>query len=363
MVGGRKWKQVATVGGRPSKKRRQTSVVPSVNGKGKGELITEFPNLEDPERWALFSRRTIWPERGIYMTIFGNTFIPDTVNTMQWIRYVMTPNMAAQELVREFYYAMVPYQFLQRVPMIVQGRPVQITSHGINQWLDTPTDLSHLVDGLPKNEHFEPWNWELAADLRLDGDLAWNDHRYPLLHSQLKLDEGFWGGHSTKGHLPFPYLITHFCEVTGINFHGGGWTMFPPMTDMGKQVYNDLAKHRGAKLLRDQGDECALEDDPNDSDYNAEVDTDVVEDDTGPMIDRMLRAIQDMSLMIKVNHRTYMDQFTYIHDRMDDFQKGLGDAGIIIPVMGLRPTEHSANGSRGSFEQAPPAPTMPPQDP
>ncbi|KAK2649369.1 hypothetical protein Ddye_016858 [Dipteronia dyeriana] len=188
-------------------------------------------------------------------------------------------------MVREFYYAMVPYQFLQGVLVMVHGRLVQITAYRINQWLDTPTNLSHLVDGLPKNEHFKPWNSELAADLRLDSDPAWNDHRHPPLHSQLKLDGGFGqiimkqifrGGHSSKGHFPFPYIITHFCEVTGINVHGGGWTMFPPMTDMEKRVYNDLDKHRRARLFGDQGDKDDLEDDPNDLEYNVEANTDAV---------------------------------------------------------------------------------------
>ncbi|KAK2650667.1 hypothetical protein Ddye_018156 [Dipteronia dyeriana] len=311
--------------------------MPPVKRKGKGESIIKFLNPEDLERFVLFGSRRIRPKRGINMTIFQNTFILETVNTMGWNIYVRTPNMAALELVRKFYYAMVPYQFLHRVPMMVQGRPVQITAHGINQWLDTHTDLSHLIDGLPENEQFEPWNWELAVDLRLDGDPAWNDHRHPLLHSQLKLDTGLWymffsfslspsthrtelgynaarfiycarnglcidigqiimkqiftGGHSSKGPLPFPCLITHFCVVTGINVHEGGWTMFPPMTDMGKWVYNDLAKHRGARLLEDQGDEDDLEDDPNDSDYNVVENIDAIEDDTGPMMDRMLRAI------------------------------------------------------------------------
>ncbi|KAK2664964.1 hypothetical protein Ddye_003538 [Dipteronia dyeriana] len=180
-------------------------------------------------------------------------------------------------------------------------------------------DPGHLVDGLPENEHFEQWNAELAVDLKMNGDQTWNDHRHPLLNNQLKLDAGFWSDHSSKGPLPFLYLITHFCEAAGINVHGGGWTMFPHLTDMGKRVYNDLAKHREARLLRDQLDEVESDDDLDDPNYNVEGDIDAVKADHGPVMDQMLCAIDDMSLRMDDNHHTYMEQFTYIYDRMNAF--------------------------------------------
>ncbi|KAK2648194.1 hypothetical protein Ddye_015683 [Dipteronia dyeriana] len=119
MAEGRKGKQVAKDDGRLSKKRRQAPAMPSVRGKGKEDSITDFPNLSDPESWALFGSMRIWPEKGINMPVFSTIFIPATVNTMGWNRYVRTPNMAALELVKKFYYAMVPYQFLQRVSVMV----------------------------------------------------------------------------------------------------------------------------------------------------------------------------------------------------------------------------------------------------
>ncbi|KAK2654177.1 hypothetical protein Ddye_014033 [Dipteronia dyeriana] len=165
----------------------------------------------------------------------------------------------------------------------------------------------------PKNENFEPWNEESAADLKIDGDKAWNDHRYPLLHGQLKLDARFRyvffsfslpptahhinlgydaalflycarnnprmdigqiimnhifrGGHSSKAPLTFSCLITHFCEEVRIDMYGGVWIMFPPMTNMGKGVYNNLAKHRGVMMLEEQSNEENMEDNPDDPDY------------------------------------------------------------------------------------------------
>ncbi|KAK2656714.1 hypothetical protein Ddye_009766 [Dipteronia dyeriana] len=80
---------------------------------------------------------------------------------------------------------------------------------------------------------------------------------------QIIMNHIFRVGHSSKGPLPFPCLITHFCEIAGIDMNGGAWTMFPPMVDMGRRVYNDLAKRRELKILGDVSDE---EDDENDKD-------------------------------------------------------------------------------------------------
>ncbi|KAK3204607.1 hypothetical protein Dsin_018653 [Dipteronia sinensis] len=192
MAGGRKGKQVAREGSRPSKKRREPLVMQAPSGKGKGDTISQPPDSHDPERWALFRNRRIWPERGINLTVFANTFVPETVDIMGWTGFARTPNMAALELVREFYYAMVPYQFYQGVPVMVRGTEVRITASRINRLFGAPEDLGDLVDGLPKHEHFEPYGGELASNLRMDDDTAWNDYRRQLLLSELKLDAAFW---------------------------------------------------------------------------------------------------------------------------------------------------------------------------
>ena len=87
------------------------SVLPPPSGKGKGDTISPPPDPDNPKKWALFGNRRVWPERGIDLTIFGATFIPQAVETLGWAGFVRTPNMAALDLVREFYYAMVPHHF------------------------------------------------------------------------------------------------------------------------------------------------------------------------------------------------------------------------------------------------------------
>ncbi|KAK3229727.1 hypothetical protein Dsin_001608 [Dipteronia sinensis] len=54
---------------------------------------------------------------------------------------------------------------------------------------------------------------------------------------------------SNVGPLPFPCLITHFCEEAGIDVQRGGWTMIPPTGNLGRRVYNDLARHKGLPPL------------------------------------------------------------------------------------------------------------------
>ncbi|KAK3229781.1 hypothetical protein Dsin_001662 [Dipteronia sinensis] len=393
MAGGRKGKQVAREGSRPSKKRREPLVMQAPSGKGKGDTISQLPDSHDPERWALFGNRRIWPERGINLTVFANTFVPETVDIMRWTGFARTPNMAALELVREFYYAMVPYQFYQGVPVMVRGTEVRITASRINRWFGAPEDLGDLVDGLPEHEHFEPYGGELASNLRMDGDTAWNDYRHPLLLSELKLDAAFWlmfetyslvpsthrtnlgydlarclyctrnglrmdigqiimkgicrGGHSTKGPLPFPCLITHFCERSGLI---GLRPIMGPMLD------EDIVLFDGE----------FPDDDPDDHDYNEQnldEDPDAEHADQMSGMSEFLSALQEMRLQIDTNHQAYMGEFAYMTARMDSFQRGLTDAGIHIPYVQRRATGPSTSEPGSSSQQAPQDPTMPRQHP
>ena len=88
--------------------------------------------------------------------------------------------MAALDLVREFYYAMVPHHFSQGRPVVVRGREVRITATRINEWFGAPENLGDYVDGLPNHQFFELYNGFLAADLRIDGSPLWNEYRSPL---------------------------------------------------------------------------------------------------------------------------------------------------------------------------------------
>ena len=381
---GTKGKQVARYGGRPSKKRKRLPVMRSPKGKGKGSTSTKAPTPYFPERWAIFGNRKIWPERGINLDIFGATWILETVNTMGWRGFVRTPNKAALELVREFYFAM-PEQFYKGMPVIVQGKEVLITATKINKWFDTVDDLDQLVEGLPMHEFFEPFNGQLAADLRIDGSPLWNDYRFPLLYNELKIETAFWylffsfslvptthrtqvscedaryifcaknlilmdvgqiimkrmfeAGKSTVGPLPFPCLVTHFCEEAGIDVHGGGWTMISPTGNLGKRGYNDIARRRGLPPLviprgvnEDDIDDFSKEDE----DYNEQNlgdDPDTEGRDQGSALNQILQTLKGLRVQMDANQQANVTEFAILNHRMDAFQKALVDFGCHIPYV------------------------------
>lgn len=401
----RKGKEVVRGGVKQSKKRRKVPVMPLPKGKGKGSTSTGPPNGDFSKRWATFGSRKIWPERGINLDIFGATWIPETVNTMGWRGFARTPNKAALELVREFYFAMTPLQFYQGVPVMVQGKEVLITSTKINEWFGTIDDIDGLVEGLPMHELFEPFNGQLAGDLRRDGCTVWNDYQTPLLYRELKIEAAIWylffsfslvptthrdkvscenarylfcaknlllmdvgqiimkgifeAGKSTVGPLPFPCLITHFCEEAGIDVQFGGWTMIPPTGNLGKRGYNGIARLRGLPPLviprgvnEDDMDDFSEEEDPEDVDYNElnlGDDSDAEGADKGPMSAQILQTLKDLHLQMDANQQANMTEFTNLKDRMDAIQRVLVDAGLHVPRVRDRTNdgEASASGNTG----------------
>ena len=420
MAGGkRKTKRVVTKG-----QSSRGSALPPPSGKGKGEITSPPPDPDNPQKWALYGNRKVWPERGIKLSVLGSTFVPHAVQALNWFGFVRTPNVAALDLVREFYYAMVPHRFSQGLPVIVRGREVLITPTKINNWFETSQELDDYVDGVPNHEFFEPYNGDLASDLRSDGSHAWNDHRHPLLLSELKIDAAFWimffdysltpkthrselsfdtarhfycarnmlemdigqiivqhihKGAKTKGPLPFPCLITHFCEEAGIEWNREGDNLITPTFDIGKKTYNELVRRRGVRpiggnVLDDDdmafNDEDLLEDDPDDEDYDGENVGGGPDTSTGNQNPTMAQMMQSMSLQLEANnqylqamsqqmnsnHQNYMGEFLNINQRLDDLQSGLVNHGVNIPIVYRR------RSPRGQ-QQAPPNQDMPPQDP
>ena len=360
---------------------------------------------------------------------------------MDWFGFVRTPNVAALDLVREFYYAMVPHRFTQGNPLVVRGREVLITATRINDWFRTSQDLSDYVDGIPNHDFFEPYNGYLAADLRMDENPMWNEYRSPLLLSELKLDAAFWmmffdysltpkthrselsfdtarhlfcarntlqmdigqiivqgihKGSKTKGPLPFPCLITHFCEEAGIEWNTDGGNMINPTSDIGKKTYNELARRRrvrpiGANVLDDDDmglhEEDLLDEDSDDIDYNdpnLRGDPNAGGGNQNTTFDDMMKTmtvqmeantkfLQAMNQQMNSNHQAYMAEFTNVNQRLDAFQRGLVNHGVDIPFVYRREARRPSRGPGGSSQEArgpgtssqdaPPDPNLPYQGP
>ena len=375
--------------------------LPPPSGKGKGEITSPPPDPENPKRWSLYGNRKVWPERGINLTVLASTFVPHAVRGLNWSGFVRTPNVAALDLVREFYYAMVPHRFSQGIPVIVRGTEVLITATKINEFFGTSQELTAYVDGVPNHDLFEPYNGLLAADLRMDESPLWNDYRHPLLLNQLKIDAAFWimlfdysltpkthrselsfdtarhlfcarnmlqmdigqiimqsihKGAKTKGPLPFPCLITHFCEEAGIEWNREEGNMITPTGDIGRKTYNELARRRGVRPIGgnvldddDMGfsNEDLLEDDTDDEEYDGENVGGEPGTSIGNQIPTMAQMMQSISAQLETNnnslqsmrqdmnsnHQAYMGEFANINRRLDDFQRGLVNHGVDIPFV------------------------------
>ena len=190
-------------------------------------------------------------------------------------------------------------------------------------------------------------------------------------------------GSKTKGPLPFPCLITHFCEEAGIEWNREGGNVITPTKEIGIKTYNELARRRGvrtigANILDDDdmalNDEDLLEDDPDDEDFNAQNpdgDNNAGASDQDPSMVEMMRRmsvqlennqqyLQTMNEQMTTYHNAYMGQFTDINQRLDTFQQGLVSHGINIPFVYRRETRRRVS--------TPPPPqdpdsSLPPHDP
>ncbi|KAK1575087.1 hypothetical protein Q3G72_002470 [Acer saccharum] len=360
--------------------------------KGKGEIVSPPPDPDNPKRWALFGNRKVWPERGINLKVFGSTFIPDAVETMGWGGFVRTPNVAALDLVREFYYAMVPHRFTQGIPVIVRGREILITANKINEWFGTSQDLGDYVDGIPNHDFFEPYNGYLAADLRMDANPMWNDYLSPLLLSELKLDAALWmmffdyslTPKTHRSELSFDAARHLFCARNTLQMDIG--QIIVQSIHKGKKTYNELARRRrvrpiGANVLDDVDmglhEEDLLEEDPVDIDYNdqnLEGDPNAGAGNQNPtmyqMMERMTsqletntKYLQALNQQMNSNHQAYMGEFRNINERLDGFQRGLVNHGVNIPFTYRREARRVARGLGNSSHHATADPNIPPQDP
>ena len=260
----------------------------------------------------------------------------------------------------------------------------------------------------------------------MDESPQWNEYRDPLLLNQLKLDAAFWimffdysltpkthrseisfenachlfcarnmlemdigqiivqhihKGAKTKGPLPFPCLITHFCEEAGIEWHREGANVITPTSNIGKKTYNELARRRrvrpiGGHIDDDDmafNDEDLLEDDPDDEDYdgeNVEGEQDTRTGNQNPTMSEMMKRMSEqmetnnqylkaMSQQMTSNHQAYMTEFSNVNRRLDDFQLGLVNHGVNIPFTYRRENRRPPRGPQHAAADS----NMPASDP
>lgn len=231
-------------------------------------------------------------ERGINIDGLEETTIPATIAQRDWTVFTSTREPYHEGLVREFYASMVPEVFHNCGRVWVQGVQVEITSEGINNFLQTtinPRDA--YVDGFPISARFQPSLRLIAAGIRHNENDIWVPGTTELHHAELEPDMALWSvfikhslvpsthrtvltvenarilyaimtdvhfdvgyfifnnilktGCDTRSLLTFPCLITYFCKVAGIMAAFNEAETEAPPADIGKKAYNSFCTRQG----------------------------------------------------------------------------------------------------------------------
>ena len=239
--------------------------------------------------------RTILSERNIDLNNLIESEVPFQVEALGWTQFVTTAYHINERLVREFYAAMDPKEFEKGVPVKVRGVDVGFSAHDINVYYGT-RDHTDLDTGVPKLRMFSRYNLDLARELRMPHvDKPWDDKENQLLQHDLELIWAFWviflsasvkpslqititvvelakllycikhhvsmdvgqlirramirAASLEKLVLPFPALVTYFCEQAGL---------FPEERDriaqmdgpLNSRTFNDISYQRNQGGLR-----------------------------------------------------------------------------------------------------------------
>ena len=206
--------------------------------------------------------RAMLSERNMDLNNLLGSEVPHLVDAMGWRQFVTTAHQINERLVREFYAAMDYKEFEKGTPVKVRGVDVGFSAQDINRYYGT-RNHGDLDTGVPKLSIFRRYNLELASELRMPHVVKeWGDGENQLLQHDLELIWAFWVVflscsvkpskqititvfelakllYCVKHHerldvgkiirraitragrvdtlvMPFPALITYFCEQAGL---------------------------------------------------------------------------------------------------------------------------------------------------
>ncbi|KAK0577370.1 hypothetical protein LWI29_032129 [Acer saccharum] len=240
---------------RASKKQKGKGV--SASGSSNGVRHSNYVG-----RLEVNLGRAILSERNIDLNNLIESEVPNQVEALGWRQFVTTAHRINERLVREFYAAMDPKEFERGIPVKMRGVDVGFSAQDINEYYGT-SDHSDLDTGVPNLSIFRRYNVELAAELRMPHVVKpWDDKDNQLLQHDLELIWAFWviflsvsvkpsrqititvfelakllycikhhqkvdigklirramirAATADKLVLPFPALVTYFCEQAGL---------------------------------------------------------------------------------------------------------------------------------------------------
>ena len=250
------------------------------------------------KRWAKIEGLHVIQEVGIDADSLFNTDIPGKIHEMGWHQLVAQPRRANISIVREFYYRANPHTFMDE-GVLVRGRLVQVTPRLINNYFGVET-FRHYHNGFPRTAEFqEPWDAQLANEIREYPLGAWLRLQSLIDHRELGPSSAFWnvfqaksiwprrrhqelrdvmpkvilcirrGAHFDVGQvicrnlqwhllemnqIVFPSLLTYLCEHAGITVSRDNDEFLPDMVPLGLRVYNRLCTDRHLPHARGPGE-------------------------------------------------------------------------------------------------------------
>ncbi|KAJ9544907.1 hypothetical protein OSB04_024614 [Centaurea solstitialis] len=227
------------------------------------EVYRRQHNPDFDTRLKAMQRRGVYPERTLNLDAIPLPTLRAMAEARGWMDLISQPGPYDPRLVREFYAAMIPPIFNRHSTVIVRGVTVQISVDDICQHfhLRRPdgVDITTGIAPIPGVEPHDVYNHTISRSLRRNGEARWEIVDYEIKKSELPYDLAMWmrfikynilpsshhtyadphvarvlyyiqhnlpldighiihlaildaGGRQEQRVLPFPSLITHFCE-------------------------------------------------------------------------------------------------------------------------------------------------------
>ena len=233
--------------------------------------------------------RAILSERNMDLNNLMESQVPALVDGMGWRQFVTTAYRINERVVREFYAAMNAKEFEKGTPVKVRGVDVGFSAQDINQYYGTRNQLD-LDDGVPRLRIFRRYNLDLARELRMPHvDKPYDDNENQLVQHDLELIWAFWvvflscsmkpskqititvyelakllycikhqerldvgkiirraitrAGRVDNLVMPFPALITYFCEQAGVEPEEGD-SIIQMDGPQNSRTFNDISAQR-----------------------------------------------------------------------------------------------------------------------
>ena len=148
------------------------------------------PNANYEKRLEVNFKRKILIERRINMKELADTFVIEELGKLEWHTFVTMRSQCNEQMVRQFYAAMIPNIFEQGGPVFVRGKNVYISPKDINGGLGTKSYLE-FEDRYQNENDYKMYNLNLAKVIQEYPNPHWRKGT-KLTRRQLGFKQLFW---------------------------------------------------------------------------------------------------------------------------------------------------------------------------